>query len=85
MREDELHCCKYLRYNLKILFHVIFPVTLTDGNFVSHDINGKPILHQKGLVTQNIESSWQILCDDAKFSENRKEMADNICHIIGFQ
>lgn len=48
------------------------------------DVNGKPFSHIKGIVTQNIQSEWKILCDD-NGSFDKAEVGDEICQIIGFR
>jgi hypothetical protein len=50
------------------------------------DVNGKPFLHTKGIVTQNIQSHWKILCDDnGDFQTNATQIANDICNVIGFK
>jgi hypothetical protein len=61
-------------------------VALTDGHSISLDVNGKPFMHTKGVVTRNIESNWKILCDDTgDFTRNGSEIANDICSLIGFK
>lgn len=67
------------------LFKSLFKVALTDGHSVMLDVNGKPFMHLKGIVAQNIQSSWRILCDDSgDFHTNGSQIANDICKIIGF-
>jgi hypothetical protein len=61
-------------------------VTLTDGHSVSLDVNGKPFMHLKGFVTKNIESKWNILCDDVgDFHQRGQQIAVDVCNVIGFK
>lgn len=61
-------------------------VALTDGHSISLDVNGKPFMHTKGIVTRNIESNWKVLCDDlGDFTRNGSEIANDICSLIGFK
>lgn len=63
-----------------------FLVALTDGHSVSVDVNGKPFMHSKGIVTQNIKSNWRVLCDDnGDFHANALQVANDICNVIGFK
>jgi hypothetical protein len=64
----------------------MIPVALTDGHSMMLDVNGKPFLHFKGFVTQNIQSSWRILCDDNQdFHSNGSQIANDVCNVIGFK
>lgn len=50
------------------------------------DINGKPYMHSKGIITQNVESTWKILCDDnGDFHLNGSQIANDVCNVIGFK
>lgn len=50
------------------------------------DVNGKPFMHFKGIVTQNIQSKWHILCDDNEdFGTNGSQIANDVCNVIGFK
>lgn len=50
------------------------------------DVNGKPFMHFKGIVTQNVQSTWKILCDDNEdFHTNGSQIADDVCNVIGFK
>lgn len=65
---------------------MLFTVALTDGTSVTLDINGKPFLHSKGIITQNIASTWKILCDDnGDFHTNGLSIANDFCSVIGFK
>lgn len=71
---------------MKIFFLTYLSVTLTDGMSVTLDINGKPFLRSKGIVSQNAGSVWKILCDDnGDFHSNGLNIANDICNIIGFK
>lgn len=48
------------------------------------DVNGKAFNLNKGIVTQNIQSEWKILCDDDG-SFDKPEVANEICQVIGFR
>lgn len=74
--------CSILNHFIKLLF----PVALTDGHSVMLDVNGKPFMHTKGIVTRNIQSKWGILCDDDEsFLSNGAVVAADICNFIGFK
>lgn len=61
-------------------------LALTDGHSINLDVNGKPFMHTKGIVTRNIESNWKVLCDDTgDFTRNGSEIANDICSLIGFK
>lgn len=69
---------------LKINFNP--SVALTDGHSVMLDVNGRPFLHFKGVITQNLNSSWRILCDDSgDFEANGSKIANDVCNVIGFK
>lgn len=68
------------------LILVVISVALTNGQSVLVDLNGKPFMNPSGIVTQNVNSSWKILCDDnGDFHTNGLEIANDICNIIGFK
>jgi Domain of unknown function (DUF1986)/Low-density lipoprotein receptor domain class A len=61
-------------------------IALTDGHSINLDVNGKPFFHSKGIVTRNLNSVWQILCDDnGEFSSNGMKVANDMCYYIGFK
>jgi Domain of unknown function (DUF1986) len=61
-------------------------VSLTDGHSVFIDHNGKPFMTPKGIITQNIQSTWKILCDDNEdFKTKGLEVANDVCSVIGFK
>lgn len=50
------------------------------------DINGRPFMFNKGVITQNIKSEWKILCDDDEsFISKGGQVAEDVCEIIGFK
>lgn len=61
-------------------------MTLTDGHSITLDINGKPFMHRKGVVTRNIKSHWQIMCNHNGSSwQNSSQFSNDICNVIGFK
>lgn len=61
-------------------------MALTDGKTVFLDINGKPFMHRKGIITRNIKSHWQIMCDqEGDLRKNSLNISNEICNIIGFK
>ncbi|CRK92869.1 CLUMA_CG006281, isoform A [Clunio marinus] len=70
--------CKYKEDETECL-------TLTNGHSVLLDLNGKPAMHSKGIVTKNVQSKWEVLCDhNDSFIINSDQIANDTCHLIGF-
>lgn len=67
-------------------YHLDFvTVALSDGNKVLIDVNLRPNLNHKGIVSKNTKGEWNVMCVD-QIEINRKgaEMAGEICSMLGF-
>lgn len=60
-------------------------VALTDGNKVLIDVNLRPNLNHKGIVSKNTNGVWNVMCvKKLEINQNGAEMAGQICSILGF-
>lgn len=49
------------------------------------DVNQRPFMFNKGVITKNIKSEWKVLCDDGSFVAKGGEIAADVCRVIGFR
>lgn len=60
-------------------------VALCDGQIVILDVNSRPVLNNKGIVSQNKRGEWNIMCGDTlNLIENGATTAGQICSLLGF-
>jgi hypothetical protein len=63
----------------------MFVVVLTDGYTVYLDVNHKPALSTKGIVTKNERGKWKILCGhEIDLKRKATEKSDEVCRQMGF-
>jgi hypothetical protein len=68
----------------KMCFHNI-SVTLTDGKTVNLDVNFKPALTTKGIVTRNEHGKWKVLCGhEIDLKRKATEKSEDVCRQMGF-
>ncbi|XP_037043608.1 serine protease nudel-like isoform X2 [Bradysia coprophila] len=58
---------------------------LCDGITVVLDVNTRPVLNNKGIVSKNTRGEWNIMCGDTlNLDENGATTAGQICSLLGF-
>lgn len=67
--EDELDC-----------------VALTEGQGVVYlDVNQRPLLNYRGIVSRNSRGAWRVQCDEHRnFLQNGAEIVAQVCQELGF-
>lgn len=63
-----------------------FPtVALTNGTIIVTDINARPDVKESGIVCQNTNGIWKILCDNnGNLQRNAAQTAGQVCNVLGF-
>lgn len=60
-------------------------IALSDGRKVHIDVNLRPSLNHKGIVSKNTKGEWNVMCvNRLDVLKNGAEMAGQICSILGF-
>lgn len=77
--------CENINWNYYDYSFFYFVVTLSNGNHIVYDLNGRPEVTLEGYLTERHDKNWHIVCEEDMSIHQQEESASHICRYLGFR